>query len=145
MLRRRTKVPLIVLEAFDGLGALGGSIALVVSPTKLMGMQTAWLQGSPSCDYTVPAVVLLAGVGGSNLLAAGLLLKGRAQDGLLAAVAAGAILVGFELVELAVIGYQLFLQPLTLATGLLTLVLALHAIRLNRRVGMYQKQFGQPR
>lgn len=104
MLRRRVKYSLFALEAFDGIGALGGSIALMVSPTKLMGMQSAWLQGSPFRNYTVPAFALLIGVGGSDLLAVGLLLKGREQDGLVVSLTAGAILVGFEIVEAAVIG-----------------------------------------
>lgn len=85
-----------------------------------------WLKGGPFTDYTVPALALGILVGGSSLIAA-LLVVLRPAGGAIASMVAGAMIIGFELVEIAVVGFtlieydasqfQAWLQVIYLALG----------------------------
>ena len=128
-----TRIGLVVLNAFVAFTAISGAIFVV--PT----IPLEWLQYGPFTDYTVPALALGILVGGSSLLAAILLLV-RPVAGAVATVVAGVIVIGFELVEIGVVGFtlieydaaqfQAWLQVIYLALGALQV---LFGYRLWRR------------
>jgi hypothetical protein len=95
------------LAAYNALSAIGGGIALLAGTYQDGVLVEAggkaqfpleWLQQTPFNDYTLPALILTIGVGGSSLIAAVLVFTNR-QEGVLASIAAGLIMVGFILVE----------------------------------------------
>ena len=95
-----TRFGLVVLNAFVAFTAIYGAILVV--PT----IPLEWLKHGPFTDYTVPALALGILVGGSASLAA-LLLLVRAPLGAAATIVAGVMIIGFELVEIGVVGFTL--------------------------------------
>src|SRR5438876_11037402 len=65
-------------------------------------MPVGYLQGTPFSDYTIPGLVLLIVVGGSFLFAAATILTGR-EVLVFASALAGLIVIGFEVVKVAII------------------------------------------
>ena len=82
-----------------------------------------WLEGSPFDSYFIPGLVLFVVVGGS-LLAAAIAVFARLPIARTMASAAGAIVLGWLVVETAIIGYVSWMQPATTIGGLLILLLA---------------------
>lgn len=114
---------LFVLAAFMAVTAIAG--ALFVVP----GLPLEWIDGGPFADYTLPAVAL--GFVGSLALVTVIVLVVRPEVAGVAAVATGAAMVAFELVEIAVVGLSLvehgpgepvaWLQVVYIAIGLMTI------------------------
>lgn len=115
-----SRVGLLVFNGFVAVSAIAGAIWVV--PT----MPLDWIKAGPFTDWTIPAIALgLVGV----LSAIGFVTAVvRPWLGALASVTAGAAMVVFELVEIAVVGwtpadpalngnFQAWLQPIYLATG----------------------------
>jgi hypothetical protein len=101
----RDKV-LIATEVFNGLGALAGGLSLMASPDGgILNMPTSYLAGSPFTDYFIPGLLLTVCVGVGMLSAAALLVM-RRPYALDLAIATGAALVIFEIVEVFVIGFN---------------------------------------
>lgn len=93
------RIIIAVLTGFIALTAIGGGIAIL---TGVDPFPPAWLAGTPFTDYTIPALLLAIGVGGSALLAALLVLRpGRA--GILATLAAGLIMAGYIVGEVLIL------------------------------------------
>ena len=86
-------------------------------------MVREWLAGSPFSDYFIPSLSLFVLVGGVLLVAA-LAVIGRRQSGRVSALAAGAVLLVWIAVQVAVIGYVSWMQPVTFAAGVAVLMLA---------------------
>jgi hypothetical protein len=128
MKHKLIRIALVVLEVFVALGAIAGGIGLLTGaiPASLEG-----LQGSPFVDYTIPALSLMVIVGGGMLLAAATILSGR-EIGVLASALAGLMMMGFEVVEAAVIDriggsellFAISLQAFYFALGLAIFALA---------------------
>jgi hypothetical protein len=78
-----------------GLSAVGGGIGLM---GDWIGMPHAALDGTPFSSFTIPALILIVIVGGSQLGAAWLVWA-RHRLAPLASLAAGAILLGWIAVE----------------------------------------------
>jgi hypothetical protein len=107
MKHKLIRIAIGMLEAFIALSAIGGGIVLLLG-TYHDGIlieaggrgqfPLEWLQNTPFSDYTIPALILAVGVGGSSLLAAVLVFTGR-EEGELASIAAGLIMAGFTVVE----------------------------------------------
>jgi hypothetical protein len=95
-----TRIGLVVLDAFVAFTAIYGAIFVV--PT----IPLEWLKYGPFTDYTVPALALGILVGGSATLAAILLLV-RPWAGAVATMVAGVMIIGFEIVEIGVVGFTL--------------------------------------
>ncbi len=117
------RIPLIVLEAFVALTALVGGLALLIGAFPAQWLPVEQLQGGSFSDYTVPTLLLTIAVGGSSLIAAVTVFTGR-QVGVLASLAAGAILVGGVFVELAMVDHMTLLQPFYFVLGLVIWTLA---------------------
>jgi hypothetical protein len=96
------------LLAFGALNAFGGGYYGLAGAS---GVPTEWLAGTPFSDYTVPSVILFVVVGGSFLAGT-------------VAVFAGAIVLIWIAVQVAIIGYVSWMQPATAIGGLLILLLA---------------------
>ena len=115
-LRRTLLIDLIL---FLGLSAVAGGVALLAGWIRV---PLSSLAGSPFSDYTVPAVLLTVVIGGSAMLAAGLVHLGKGV-GLPASAIAGAAIIVFEIVEWSIIGFA-WLQAAYIAIGLLIVSLA---------------------
>lgn len=115
---------LIVLDSFLAVTAIAGGIGLL---TGTIALPLAWLQGAPFTTYTIPGLTLLLIVGGSASLATCLLLLRHAR-GAIAAGISGAMIIGFELVEVLIVGSEAglmrSLQAFYVALGLLIVALA---------------------
>lgn len=106
-----------VIELLVGIGAVAGGAALIAAPSgALLGMPVAMLRGTPFRIYLVPGAVLLLVVGGANLAAGLLALRGR-RSAPAASVLAGVALLGWMGVQVALIGYRDPLQLVYLAVG----------------------------
>jgi len=118
------RIALGVIEAFIGLGAIGGGIALLIGAFA-QWLPIAWLAGTPFSDYTIPGLVLTFVVGGGMLLAAATQFIQREWSVLLQA-AMGLILIGWEIVEVAIIDqYEQAVVPSTVVQQVLFSVLGL--------------------
>lgn len=128
---------LIALATLVALTAIGGAIFVV--PT----IPAEWLhQGliAPFTDYTIPALALGILCGSSALVALAALVMQRRLGGL-ASLIAGVIMIGFELVEIVIVGFtpvtystqpQGWLQVFYLAVGALMAVLGWQLWRRSR-------------
>jgi lipid-A-disaccharide synthase-like uncharacterized protein len=96
------RIAIGVPEAFNALSVIGGGIVLLLGTYKDGVLIEAggraqfpleWLQHTPFSDYTIPALILMIGVGGSSLVAAVLVFTGR-DEGVLASAMAGLIMAG---------------------------------------------------
>lgn len=108
------------LLAFVALNAFGGGIYGV---SGAEGVSTEWLEGTPFRDYLVPSVILFVAVGGSSLLAAIALFR-RHRWARPAAFLSGIVLLLWIGVQLALIGYQSWMQPTFALVGVVVLVLS---------------------
>lgn len=93
---------LIALDAFLAVTAIAGGIGLL---TGLLAAPLALLQGSPFGSYIIPGLALLVIVGGSALTATVLMIRRHALGIVLSGVA-GMMIIGFEIVEVLVIGSE---------------------------------------
>jgi hypothetical protein len=115
-----TRIALLLLNALVAVSAIAGAIWVV--PT----MPLEWIKTGPFDDWTIPALAL----GFVGTLAAGsrVAILVKPWLGALGSVVAGAAMISFELVEIAVVGwtlsdpelsgyFQAWLQPIYLAVG----------------------------
>lgn len=107
-----------------GLAAVASGPALIA--TNGLGMPTVWLDGSPFVGYTVPGLVLLA-VGIISLAAAFAVLRRRWWGAPLSAMA-GLMWIGWFVVQVAVVGFVSWQQPVYFAVGALILTLPIPAL-----------------
>jgi hypothetical protein len=123
-----SRIALLFLHGVVAVSAIGGAIWVV--PT----MPMEWMKAGPFDDWTIPAIALgcvgvLAAIAFASVMA-------RPWLGALASVVAGAAMIAFELVEIAVVGwtpadpalngnFQAWLQPIYLAVGSAQLLLGL--------------------
>ena len=108
------------LLAFGALNAFGGGY-YGLSGAK--GVPTEWLAGAPFRDYTVPSLILFAGVGGSFLVAAVAVLA-RSQMARASALTASMVVLVWIAAQMAIIGYASWMQPATAIGGVLILMLS---------------------
>jgi hypothetical protein len=98
-----TRKMLIPLQVVVAVAAVIG--ALVVVP----GLPLDWIRRGPMTDFTVPAIALGLFVGGSAVVALGLLITDSRSAGV-AAMVAGALIIAFEFVEIWVIGFAILVR-----------------------------------
>ena len=102
MLNRITRVTLIGLLLFLGIGAVIGAVAVI--PT----LPRAWLLNTPFPNYTVPALAL--GLIGLGALVSAVLLMFRVDVGVVLSAAVGIAIAIFEIVEALVVGLGYWLH-----------------------------------
>jgi hypothetical protein len=123
--RTLSRIAWAVLTAttvFDAVSAVGGAIAMLL--TNGLGMPRSFLAGSPFASFTVPALLLLAVVGGTQVLAAVLLFLHRPSS-LFWSAFAGFTMVTWIVVETVIIRGFGVLQGLYYAAGVAELALVL--------------------
>ena len=113
---------LVALTGFNALSAIAGGIAVLV--TNGLGMPTSMLASGPFVSFAWPGVLLAVVVGGSQVLAGGLLIA-RREVSLLWAAVAGFVMLIWIFVETIMIGGGSFLQVLYFATGGAQIILVL--------------------
>jgi hypothetical protein len=131
-LKSVARVLLIVLNAFLGVTAAAGGVALL---TGEIAPPLELLEGSPFASYTVPGLALLVWVGGSALAATVLLLRYHPW-GAAASALAGLIIMGFEIVEVWAVGSELGLAR-TLQLFYFTLGLLIAALAATMQLRTY--------
>jgi hypothetical protein len=121
------RLTLGALLAFGALNAFGGAWYGLAGAK---GVPTEWLEGSPFSSYFIPSLVLGIVVGGSFLLAAVAVFR-RWRSARLLAFGAGAVVLGWLAVQVAIIGYISWMQPTTALAGALILALASQLPRID--------------
>jgi hypothetical protein len=105
------RIAIAVPEALIALSASGGGIVMLGGTYQDGVLREAggrgqfpleWLHNTPFSDYTIPALILAIGVGGSSLLAAVTIFTGR-EVGVLASIVAGLIMAGYIVVEVVML------------------------------------------
>jgi hypothetical protein len=100
-----------IAEAFIALTAIAGGVLMLAGSYQNGVLIEAggrgqfplqWLVNTPFTDYTIPALILAIGVGGSSLFAAVTVFTGR-EVGVLASVVAGLIMAGYIVVEVVML------------------------------------------
>ena len=122
MIRQLAFWSLVALTGFNALSAIAGGIAVLV--TNGLGMPTSFLASGPFTSFVWPGVLLAVVVGGSQVLAGGLLIA-RREASLLWAAVAGFVMLVWIFVETIMIGGGSFLQVLYFATGGAEIILVL--------------------
>ncbi len=114
------RLALIIIGLVVGVLALGGGVYALAGARSV---PREWLKGSPFKSYLVPGIVLFVVVGGSMLVAAGLLLGGQSAARLVS-LEAGVVLLGWIAAQVTVMGYRSWMQPVLFAVGLAVVVLS---------------------
>jgi hypothetical protein len=116
---------LLLLFFFIGLGAIVGSIGVM---KDFMPFPEVWLRGTPFHSYFFPGLILCLVVGGSQLVAAFVLLW-HDSVARMASLSAGLILTGWMIGELTLIGFQAPIQVFFVTIGVLEVGLAFTKLR----------------
>lgn len=109
--RHWLKHTIIGLELFGGFWTVAGGIGLL---TGSIGLSEDYLEGSIFDSYVIPALILMFVVGGALLGAASLMWRHHrlAPE---ASLVAAATLLGWIVVQLAIVGYISWMQPTVFA------------------------------
>jgi len=114
------RVTLIALEILIGVAALGGGAYAFAGARDV---PREWLRNTPFRSYAIPGVILVVAVGGSMLGAAGLLIA-EAGVARLVSLEAGIVLLAWVAMQVALIGYRSWLQPVMGVLGAVVVVLS---------------------
>lgn len=102
-----TRISLIVIAAFMAVSAIAGAIFVVPTlPRSMLG--GGWI--NPFTNFTIPALALGILCGGAALIALIAVIRSP-QLGALVSFVAGVFMIGFELVEIAVVGFTAAMEP----------------------------------
>nr|CAP48898.1 putative integron gene cassette protein [uncultured bacterium] len=125
----KTFIGLGTIQAFIGLGALGGGFMLVRDPSvSALELPMSLLEGSPFPDFLIPGIFLLAVNGIGSLIGAGLSFTRRryAQE---IAIILGAILVAWIVIQVVIIRSFHWLHVLYFILGVVELGFGLYIRR----------------
>lgn len=109
-----------LLLSFAALNAFGGGYYGMAGAE---GVPVEWLEGSPFRNYFIPGLILFVIVGGSFLFAA-IAVFAKLSIARRAAVSSVIIVFMWLSVQLSIIGYVSWMQPVTAITGVMILVLS---------------------
>jgi hypothetical protein len=118
--RRWARMALVGVEAFVAIGAVYGSVMLV---TDAWHLDRAMLRHLPIDTWVLPGIALAVLVAVPNLIA-GILVAIRHPAARAVSLLAGGVLVGWIVVQIALIQQYFVLQPVMALCGLLTIGLA---------------------
>ena len=133
MTDRVARIVLVALEVLMGLAAVGGGLDLALTNGQTIRMPVELLDGTPFSSYFIPGLVLLV-VGIFNLVSAVAVLL-RHRWGALASVVVGIMWIGWFVVQVAVVGFLNWQQPVYFVVGLLIIGLAALALIGEYRMG----------
>jgi hypothetical protein len=118
----KKEISLIILHVLIGLNAIGGGYYGLAGAVNV---PLEWLKGSPFSDYTVPSLILLIVVGGTNLLSAAAIFRQNKKAPLISKATA-LILIIWIVAQVSIIGFVSWLQPVMVISGLLIIFLQLN-------------------
>ena len=122
-------ISLIIIEFFNGLSGLAGGYGLISDPTAAsLGMELAWLDGTPFNSFLIPGIILFVFNGVGNTVAAVLSIRKHRYFPVVA-LFFGAGMMIWIISQVAFIGYKNFLQPLYFSTGLIQTALGIILIQ----------------
>ncbi|MCD4692399.1 MAG: hypothetical protein K8R79_05765 [Calditrichales bacterium] len=127
--KRKVYFGLGLLQAFIGIGAMGGGFMLVKDPSgSALGVPLSLLEGSPFPNFLIPGIFLLAVNGVGSMIGAGLSFTRRryAQE---IAIVLGAILVAWILIQVVIIKSFSWLHILYFILGVVELGIGLYIRR----------------
>ena len=127
--KMKVYIGLGALQAFIGLGALGGGFMLVRDPSgSALGVPLSLLEGSPFPNFFIPGMFLLAVNGVGSIIGAGLSFTRRryAQE---IAIVLGAILVAWIVIQVVIISSFSWLHVLYFILGIVELGIGLYIRR----------------
>lgn len=127
-------ISLIIIEFFNGLSGLAGGFGLIMDPSaESLGMDLAWLDGTPFKSFIIPGIILFVFNGMGNILAAVLSLRKQTYFPAVA-ISFGAIMMIWIISQVSFIGYKSFLQPLYFSTGLIQTLLGILIIQNKKSI-----------
>ena len=119
------RISLISLQLLVMFNAFGGGYYGLSGAT---GVDLSWLDGTPFSSYFVPSLFLFTVVGGGMAVATvAWLLKSHVAPWL--SLAMGVTLMSWIVVQVAMIGYVSWMQPVSFAAGVAVTGLAIVALR----------------
>jgi hypothetical protein len=127
-------IALVALEAFLGVCGIVSGAMMVADPLSGLGMGLGTLHGSPFEDFLIPGITLLVAVGIFPLMVAGAAVV-RARWVPLAHVVVGAVLMGWIVIEMLMLGYISALQPAVVGFAIVLLGLSWWNLRAQWRRG----------
>jgi hypothetical protein len=120
---RGLSIALGLLQIFIGIGGVPAGLIFITDPSGSgMGFSPELLEGTPFPNYLLPGVFLFA-VNGVASLVGGVLSLVRQRYAGAVAMALGALLIGWIVVQVALIGLVHWLQPLYFGLGVVEVVL----------------------
>jgi hypothetical protein len=117
--RKVHETTLGILLLFVALNAFGGGYYGMAGARDV---PVEWLEGTPFHNYFLPAFVLFLIIGGSSLLAA-VAVFNRSPLARKATLVAGTLLLGWLSIQVALIGYVSWMQPVTAIASFIILYL----------------------
>jgi len=127
--KMKVYIGLGALQAFIGLGALGGGFMLVIDPSgSALGVPLNLLEGSPFSDFLIPGIFLLAVNGVGSMIGAGFSFTRRRYTQEIAIVL-GAILVAWIVIQVIIILSFSWLHVLYFILGVVELGIGLYIRR----------------
>lgn len=119
-----SRVTMVVLELFVGIGGIFGGLAMIRDPLNPIGMTTDQISGSPFDTYTWPGILLLVLAGVSPcVLAVGLIARWRGALEISGAFGIG--LMAWVGVQWVLLEDRLWLQPVIFGIGSVITALAI--------------------
>ncbi len=127
---RLVRISLISIQLVVMLNAFGGGY---YGLSGAVGIDPSWLDGTPFRSYFIPSLFLFTAIGGGMAVAtAAWLLKSRVAPWL--SLGMGVTLMTWIVVQVSMIGYVSWMQPVSFAAGAAVTSLAAVAMR-RARVG----------
>lgn len=118
-----------VVQAFIGLGAIGGGFMLVKDPSgSALGLPASLLEGSPFSDFLIPGLFLVVVNGVGSMIGSALSFT-RKRIAKEIAMVLGAILLAWIVIQLAIIRSLSWLHVLYFMLGIVELGMGLYIKR----------------
>jgi hypothetical protein len=119
------KIFLGIIEAFNGLSGLLGGFMLMRDPSGAsIFLKLEWLDSTPFSDYLFPGAVLFTFIGLGNIFGLVNLIFHK-RHALKWALLFGLILMVWIIVQVSLLGYLNYLQPLYFVSGLIQFLVSL--------------------
>lgn len=114
------RYPLGVLHVLVSTNAFGGGYYGMMGAKDL---PQDWLVGTPFKNYLIPSLFLFFVIGGSFLFTSIAVFR-KFRTARLLSICCGLLLIAWLVIQISIIGYVSWMQPVTLGAAILILILA---------------------